>query len=95
MKEERFFFQRVSEQSLGAQKIAPPLSLVLSLAFEPPPNNFDDVLLFGRREHVPPWDAMPLLQTTATTGGRGVLRDKNRMMTHGRLLSVIQRGGGR
>jgi hypothetical protein len=35
------------------------------------------------------WNIMPFGQTAATTGGRGVLRDKHRMPAHWRLFAVV------
>jgi len=51
-----------------------------------------------RAQHVPPFvegelvparDAVPLLETSATAAGRGVLRDEHRMTAKGSLLAIV------
>ena len=73
---------------MSALRRVAPLCFLL-LIDKPCPDGFEDVLFLGRVQRTALWYPVPLPQTAATAGGRRVLGYKNRVLAHGRLLSII------
>ncbi|KFB88463.1 hypothetical protein CR62_04940 [Serratia grimesii] len=79
----------LSQSAIRVERICAVIGLYTSSVFQPQGNDIHNIQLVLFVQCLALWNIMPFGQAAAATGGCGVLGDKYRMSSHGRLFAVI------